>query len=235
MVLCIGFWTPIGRERLGGTAYQRFDNLLVNFMDVEVSSAATAGVPTSAWAGEPASTPPRAPRRTPKPRQAKEALPSAPSAPEPEVHISSTPSPIQGIPEPAAARPDGPIPLESYSADLIREAFEAEASKLFFDGRASGDKVLLRVVGICRWQGRYIARVAVTNRTGEDFFIKELSAYAGPDYITLKSYFRLFVEPSRTREGHVVFEAKAGAKVKITLKEDRERGRVIDVPVQYPF
>jgi hypothetical protein len=125
--------------------------------------------------------------------------------------------------------------LESYSTDLIREAFEAEASKLFFDGRASGDKVLLRVVGICRWQGRYIARVAITNRTGEDFFIKELSAYAGPDYITLKSYFRLFVEPSRTREGHVVFETKAGAKVKITLKEDRERGRVIDVPVQYPF
>ncbi|PIR18780.1 MAG: hypothetical protein COV48_05650, partial [Elusimicrobia bacterium CG11_big_fil_rev_8_21_14_0_20_64_6] len=108
-------------------------------------------------------------------------------------------------------------------------------SKLLLDAKTTGDKIVLRLEGICRWQGLYIARVAVSNQTGADFFIKELSAYAGPSIITVKSYFRLFVEPGRTRDGHVVFDPAAGAKVKIKLKEDRERGRVIEVPVPYPF
>lgn len=158
-----------------------------------------------------------------------------PSAPEPTVAVSSAPSPIEGIPEPAAYRPAPQVPLESYSADLIRDAFDAEPSKLLLDAKTTGDKIVLRLEGICRWQGLYIARVAVSNQTGADFFIKELSAYAGPSIITVKSYFRLFVEPGRTRDGHVVFDPAAGAKVKIKLKEDRERGRVIEIPVPYPF
>ena len=47
MLLCIGFWTPIGQERLGGTAYKRFDNLLVRFMDVAPSSAPASGLTSS--------------------------------------------------------------------------------------------------------------------------------------------------------------------------------------------
>jgi len=233
LVLCLGFWTPIGRERLGGTAYQSFDSLLVSFMDAGVSSAPLVAVPAPSW--ETMQSPAKSGSRTSKRHRPAEVRPTGPSAPEPAVAVSSAPSPIEGLPQPALPRKDESVPLEAYSADLIRDAFEGEASKLLLDGKAAGDKVLLRVAGICRWQGRYIAKVTVTNRTGEDFFIKELSAYAGPDYVTLRSYFRLFVEPGRTREGHVVFEAKAGAKVKITLKEDRERGRVIDAPVQYPF
>ena len=68
-----------------------------------------------------------------------------------------------------------------------------------------------------------------------DFFVKELSVYDGSAFIALKSYFRLLVEPGRTREGHVLFDAHPGAKVKLTLKEDRENGRVMELPVRYPF
>lgn len=247
MVLCLGFWTPIGGERLGGTAYQRFDNVLVRFMDVDVSSGAAAATPppaahsTSALLA--AAGPVRsdsAATRTRVPKSSKTArrrapLPLHPSVPEPAVRVSSAPSPIEGIPQPIAPRQPEIVPMDAYSADLIRDAFEAEPSKLLLDTKASGDKVLLRLVGICRWQGHYIVKVAVTNQTAADFFIKELSAYAGPEFITLKSYFRLFVEPGRTREGHIVFDPQPGAKVKVTLKEDREKGRVIEAPVPYPF
>ena len=243
MLLCIGFWTPIGRERLGGTAYQRFDNLLVRFMDVAPSTTAVAGLWSSsgpfaaaAMGAGSAAAPSRGRwQGGAKPKRGKQALNPRPSAPEPTVAVSSAPSPIEGIPEPAAYCPASQVPLESYSADLIREAFAAEPSKLLLDAKTTGDKIVLRLEGICRWQGLYIARVAVSNQTGADFFIKELSAYAGPSIITVKSYFRLFVEPGRTRDGHVVFDPAAGAKVKIKLKEDRERGRVIEVPVPYPF
>ena len=247
LVLSIGFLTPIGSERMGGTAYQRFDNVLVRFMDVEVSSGASAAsqppAERSPLALLAAASPVRptstaTPKRAPKPsRSARGSAPRPmhPSVPEPVVLVSSAPSPIEGIPQPIAPRQPQLVPMESYSADLIRDAFEAEPSKLLLDTKASGDKVLLRLVGICRWQGHYIVKVSVTNQTAADFFIKELSAYAGPEFITLKSYFRLFVEPGRTREGHIVFDPQPGAKVKVTLKEDREKGRVIEAPVPYPF
>lgn len=247
LVLSIGFWTPIGRERMGGTAYQRFDNVLVSFMDVDVSSGAAVKSPPHAERSPlallAAASPVRsdsaaAHLRVPKSSKAarrRATLPLQPSLPEPAVRVSSAPSPIEGIPQPTAPRQPELVPMESYSADLIRDAFEAEPSKLLLDTKASGDKVLLRLVGICRWQGHYIVKVSVTNQTAADFFIKELSAYAGPEFITLKSYFRLFVEPGRTRDGHIVFDPQPGAKVKVTLKEDREKGRVIEAPVPYPF
>lgn len=239
VLLCIGFWTPIGQERLGGTAYKRFDNVLVRFMEVAPSSAPASGLTPSAPAatvggGAPAGTRGRS-RKAAKPNREKAALPARASRPEPAVAVSSAPSPIEGIAQPASPRPAPHTPQDSYSADLIREAFDAEPSKLRLDTKESGERVVLRVAGICRWQGRYIVRVLVTNQTGADFFIKELSAYAGPALITVKSYFRLFVEPGRTRDGHVVFDPASGAKVKISLKEDREKGRVIEVPVPYPF
>lgn len=242
VLLCIGFWLPLGQERLGGTAYQRFDKLLVRFMDVGASSAPASG--PSPVAGRPAAADSAAPasverpshaRHTPKRRRVAVSAPTRPSAPEPTVIVSSAASPVEGIPQAAPPTPETDAPLESYSADLIREAFEAEPSKLRLDAKVSADKVILTVAGVCRWQGRYIVRVLVTNQGGSDFFIKELAAYAGPSFITAKSYFRLFVEPGRTRDGHVVFDPASGAKVKITLKEDRENGRVIEVPVPYPF
>ncbi len=130
---------------------------------------------------------------------------------------------------------DVAISPADYQPDMIRDAFEAELSKFPLDDKTANAKVLLRLEGLCRWQGHFILKVAVENQTGSDFFVKELSAYDGSAFVTLKSYFRLLVEPGRTRVGYVLFDAAPGEKVKLTLKEDRENGRVLEVPVRYPF
>lgn len=124
---------------------------------------------------------------------------------------------------------------EDYTADTIRDAFEGCDSKFPLDAKASGTNVTTRLLALCRWQGHYIVKAAVANQSGSDFFIKELNAYDGAELATVKSYFRLLVEPERTREGFVIFDARPGAQVKIALKEDRENGRALQVPVRYPF
>lgn len=140
-------------------------------------------------------------------------------------------SPIEGlaVPSPEVHR------REEVSPDAVRDAFEGDLSRFPLDVQATKDKVTLRLVGVCRWQGHYIVRVAIDNQTDADLFIKELSAYDGSTFVTIKSYFRLFVEAGRSREGHVLFDATPGSKIKLRLKEDREGGRTIEAPVRYPF
>lgn len=178
----------------------------------------------------------RRPHRSGTSRRSKRvALAARASAPEPIDSPRTTPSPIEGVPQPASPTPPAFVPPEDYTADLIRDAFEGCDSKFPLDAKSAAGGVLVRLQGLCRWQGHFIVKVAAGNQSGSDFFIKKLDAYDGTELITVKSYFRLLVEPERTREGFVVFDARPGAQVKIALKEDRENGRALQLPIRYPF
>lgn len=258
--LSVAFCLPFGKERLNRTTYSPMRNLVVTFAAVETAlnaqldptASATDASMTPGQGGRPlgfghASGPTpgiaahaRAPLggkagRQRSSRKTALARALAPAPPESPDKHNDAPSPIEGIPMPAAPPPQAAAIPEDYTPDLIRDSFDGELSKFPLDAKTSNGRVVLRLEGLCRWQGHFILKVAVDNQTGADFFVKELSAYDGSAYIALKSYFRLLVEPGRTREGHVLFDAPAGAKVKITLKEDRENGRVMDLPVRYPF
>lgn len=243
VALVAGFWLTFGNEREYGTTYRSFVGLVDSFTSPSLPAArGAAPVPETATAPL---APPilkrahaagrgKAPRKDPAQVTASEP-PARPAPPEPIDGGPKVPSPIEGIPQPAPVPPAPIAAPQELSADLIRDAFDAEPSKFPLDAKAVSERVVLRLVGLCRWQGRYIVKVAVGNQDGGDFFVKELAAYDGAEYVTVKGYFRLLVEPGRTREGYIVFSPRVGAQVKIKLKEDREKGRLIEVPVQYPF
>ncbi|MBI4060994.1 MAG: hypothetical protein HY403_06135 [Elusimicrobia bacterium] len=157
---------------------------------------------------------------------------STTAVPQPDRTPIAVASPLEGVPRqvprPAAAELDD-------SPEALRDAFEADPSKFPLDAKVWADGVHLRLAGLCRLNGRYILKATVTNRSGADFFVKEFGAYNGEDVISVRSHIRLFVEPGRTRDGYLLFTPPAGAQVKIKLKEDREKGRVLEVPVRYPF
>jgi hypothetical protein len=118
----------------------------------------------------------------------------------------------------------------------VGEIYENDPSKYALDASAARGSIVLRLRGLSRSGGRYILKVSVTNRGGDDFFVREFALRDGKEIIGSKSLVRLFVEPGRTREGFVVFEKpRTGAAVHVALKEDREKGRVVELPVPYPF
>jgi hypothetical protein len=118
----------------------------------------------------------------------------------------------------------------------VGEIYENDPAKYSLDASAAQGTIVLRLRGLSRSGGRYILKVSVTNRGGDDFFVREFSLRDGQEVIGSKSLVRLFVEPGRTREGFVVFEKpRTGAAVHVALKEDKEKGRVVELAVPYPF
>ena len=237
------FWLPFGGERLNKTTYAPLANVVATFASAQTSLNAHLGggsvdeaeppqadAPSVRSRGDSKGRRPGAGRRPAARVPSQGPHPVHPESPDKRPDVSS---PIEGVPQPAAAA-SREAPIE-FTPDLIRDAFEGEPSKFPLDAKAANDGVLLRLEGLCRWRGHYIIKVAVGNRNSADFFVKELSAYAGGEVATTKSYFRLLVEPGRTREGYVLFDARSGAQVKVVLKEDREGGRALEVPVRYPF
>lgn len=255
VVLCAAFWFPLGSERLNKTTYRALQGLAAPFGPPQPAAGKKADV-----AQAPSEAPPRrddpsaiSAERSAQDRRhvgrkkalfIKKARPgrlaaakhsSVPTAPEPIDGPRNTPSPIEGIPQPASPAPPAVVSPDDYTADVIRDAFEGCDSKFPLDAKSAAGGGLLRLQGLCRWQGHFIVKVAVSNQSGSDFFIKTLDVYDGAELTTIKPYFRLLVEPERTREGFVLFDARPGAQVKLALKEDRENGRSLQVPVRYPF
>ena len=251
VALCVGLSMPIGRERSYRTTYSSFAGLTARFAPVNQSSvrpqpaeaAIPAVVPSTPSITVSASAPligksslpnlrDRRRRRPVESRTDAVTLSTPSAAPQMDQTPIVAASPLEGIPlavpRQAPAEPDD-------SPEALRDAFEADPSKLPLDAKVAADGVFLQLSGLCRMKGRFIMKVAVTNRSGADFFVKELGAYNGEDLISFRSHIRLFVEPGRTREGYVMFAPQAGAQVKIKLKEDREQGRVLEVSVRYPF
>lgn len=122
------------------------------------------------------------------------------------------------------------------TADNVADTYETDEAKYLLDRSATQGTIMLGLCGLSRKNGRFILKVAVTNRGGEDLFVRELSVRDGQTVRPAKSYFRLFVEPGRTREGYVVFDPpRSGADIHVAFKEDREKGRVVELPVPYSF
>jgi hypothetical protein len=122
------------------------------------------------------------------------------------------------------------------TSDSVGDLYENDPAKYSLETSAVQGSIVLRLRGLSRAGGRYVLKVAVTNRGGDDFFVREFVLRDGQDVIGSKSLVRLFVEPGRTREGFVVFEKpRNGAAVHVALKEDKEKGRVVELAVPYPF
>jgi hypothetical protein len=152
-----------------------------------------------------------------------------PTAPTPVAVSTTTAKPDAGAVPPVAA----PTP---ETADSVSARYENDLSKYPLDSIAAQGPIALRLEGLSRNGSRYILKVAVTNRGDDDFFVRDFVVRDGRDILAAKSYVRLFVEPGRTREGFVVFDKpRIGGDVHIALKEDREKGRAVELPVPYPF
>ena len=124
----------------------------------------------------------------------------------------------------------------AVTADFVAEAYDNDPAKYPMERNAAQGPITLSLCGLSREKDRYILKVVVINRGEEDFFVKELSVRDGRATLASKSFFRLFVEPGRSREGFVVFDAPhAGADVHVALREDREKGRVVELSVPYSF
>lgn len=247
-ILAAAFVLPVGGERQPRTRYQR----LAGF-------AGTFGTPRSAESS-PASTRGetwglvvQAVRQKYTPVQADALLNRveafSTSAEKParrrgRVNIRKPAAPIPTAPvaastaeaEPAAAVAPPATASAVETADSVGARYENDLSKYPLDKGAAQGPIALRLRGLSRNSGRCILKVAVTNRGDDDFFIRDFVVRDGRDVLAAKSYVRLFVEPGRTREGFVVFDKpRTGADVHVALKEDREKGQVVELPVPYPF
>lgn len=253
-ILAVAFTMPIGAERLARTQYQRLEGFAGSFEPAKASGApaqgATAGggetwglvaqavrqrytpveanallsrVESLTKAQEPARKTSERPSRTKAKKNAAEATPAVVAASTAAVKPEAHAQPVAAVPAPE-------------TADSVGEAYENDPAKYSLDASAAQGTVILRLRGLSRAGGRYVLKVAVTNRGGDDFFVREFVLRDGQDVIGCKSLIRLFVEPGRTREGFVVFEKpRNGAAVHVALKEDKEKGRVVELAVPYPF
>lgn len=249
-ILTAAFALPVGSERRMGTSYQRLEGWVGAFTKPAGAAPASAHPTSDAGAAAPAtvtsaalllpssgkqiavgdtrgrtsahSTAGASSTRKPNKRE-------RPSGAVAEVAASSAPIA-------AAAPPPIAIAVPVETADNVADEYEGNAAKYPLDGETTREPATLRLRGVSRAAGRFILKVAVSNRGREDFFIKDLAIRDGQEILEARFFMRLFVEPGRTREGYVVFgKPRNGANVQVALKEDREKGRVLELAVPYPF
>ncbi len=126
--------------------------------------------------------------------------------------------------------------MQQYSAQDIIDAYESDPARYPLDKTVRADGIALALEGLERRERLFVLKIGVANGTDADFFIKDF--FVGTDSTVLgsRSFFRILVEPRRVREGYVVFERpQIGTAVKIKLKEDGGKDRVIETRVPYRF
>jgi len=253
-ILAVAFTLPIGAERLARTQYLRLEGFVGSFEAAKSPDAAAKGAPASgtetwglvAQAVRQRYTPIEANAllsRVESLTQGKEAEQKAAArqgrakarkaaAPAAAPTVAASSAAVKAEPRvPASAATPAP-----ETSDSVGDSYENDPAKYSMGASAAQGSIGLRLQGLSRTGGRFILKVAVTNRGGTDFFVRELALRDGQEVIGSKFHIRLFVEPGRTREGFVVFEKpRTGAVVHVALKEDREKGRVVELPVAYPF
>lgn len=252
IILAAGFSLPIGSERASRTQYQRLEGFVGTFAASRADDP--VGKSTAPANGEAWGMVAQAVRQKYTPVQADAILNRVESFGKDKEDQgkrvtrrgrAKTRRPLAAAASVAAStvtvRPDAgailPVAVPvSETADSVSERYENDSAKYSLDATAAQGSVVLRLQGLSRDGGRYLLKVAVTNRGGEDFFVREFTLRNGQEVIGSKFFIRLFVEPGRTREGFVVFEKpRSGAAVHVALKEDREKGRVVELLVPYPF
>ena len=253
-ILVVAFSLPIGTERLARTQYQRLEGFVGSF-EPSKDSAAGAASPTAGT--ETWGLVAQAVRQRYSPLEAAalltrvESLTNAKKPVEkPTSHFerakarklaAASAAAAAVAASSAAVKPEAHAPALAATpapetSDSVGDLYENDTAKYSLDASASQGSIVLRLRGLSRSASRYVLKVAVTNRGGDDFFVREFVLRDGQEVIGSKSLVRLFVEPGRTREGFVVFEKpRTGAAVHVALKEDKEKGRVVELAVPYPF
>lgn len=245
-ILAAAFCLPAGGER---TQYQRLVGFVGTFEPSP--SADTSGKGAASARGETWGLVAQAVRQKYTPVQADALLSRvesfskdkpAPHRSRPQTRKPAAPTPsISVAASTAAVKPDAatPTPIAApapETTDSVSARYENDLSKYPLDKSAAQGPIVLRLRGLSLNRDRCILKVAVTNRGDDDFFVRDFGVHDGRDILAAKSFVRLFVEPGRTREGFVVFDKpRTGADVHVVLKEDREKGRVVELPVPYPF
>lgn len=130
-------------------------------------------------------------------------------------------------------------PLDSsqdYKLQKIVDAFEADPSKYPMEAAAKNEGITLTLVALERLDKMFVLKVAMANDTSSDFFIRDFTAQVSSTTLESQSICHILVESQRTREGYVIFsKPRSGAVVHIKLKEDGGKGRVVELPIPYPF
>ncbi|MBI4062076.1 MAG: hypothetical protein HY403_11685 [Elusimicrobia bacterium] len=253
-ILAVAFSLPIGAERLARTQYERLEGFVGSFessgpADAGAKSVPTAGTDTWGLMAQ-------AVRQKYTPVEANALLSRVESltktkeaSEEAAAHLARVKTRKRAVPaasvavaaSSAAVKPEAPAQPQAATPapetlDSVGDTYERDPAKYSLNASAAQGSIVLRLRGLSRSDGRCILKVSVTNRGGEDFFVRELALRSGQEVIGSKSFVRLFVEPGRTREGFVVFEKpRTGAAVHVALKEDKEKGRVVELAVPYPF
>jgi len=254
VILVVAFSLPIGAERLARTQYERLEGFVGSFEAAKTQAADATGAPTAGT--ETWGLMAQAVRQKYSPIEANallsrvETLTKAKKADEKEASrlervkarklIALKTAPVVAVSS-AAGKPEVHVPVAAATpapetSDSVGEIYENDPAKYSLDASAAQGAIVLRLRGLSRSGSRYVLKVAVTNRGGDDFFVREFALRDGQEIIGSKSLVRLFVEPGRTREGFVVFEKpRTGAAVHVALKEDKEKGRAVELAVPYPF
>lgn len=253
-ILAAAFSLPIGAERLAHTPYQHLEGFVGAFEGAKAPEAGLKDAPNGGgetWGlvaqavrqrytpvqanallsrveslTKPRESPPRASARAARAKAGRRAVSTVPAA------VAASSAAVKLEPQTPVAVA-APVP---ETADSVGEAYENDPAKYPLDASAAQGSIVLRLRGLSRAGGRCVLKVAVTNKGGDDFFVREFVLRDGQEVLASKSLVRLFVEPGRTREGFVVFgKPRNGAAVHVALKEDRENGWVVELPVPYPF
>lgn len=250
-ILLAAFCLPVGGERRARTQYQRLAGYIGTFEATQ--SADSPGKAAISTRGETWGLVAQAVRQRYTPIQADALLNRVESfskdahkpaqrrgrvkarKPAASMPTASSAASTATVKTDAAVAPPAAVSAPE-TADSVSARYENDLSKYPLDKSAAQGTIVLRLQGLSRSSSRYILKVAVTNRGDDDFFVRDLVVRDGRDILAAKSYIRLFVEPGRTREGFVVFDKpRTGADVHVALKEDREKGRAVELPVPYPF
>lgn len=256
-ILVVAFSLPIGAERLARTQYLRLEGFVGSF---EPSKGAAAGAVVPTAGSETLGLVALAVRQRYSPLEAAalltrvESLTNAKKTVEKSVShaerakarklaaasiaaaVAAAVAASSAAVKPEVHAPAGPASPAPETADSVGDLYENDPAKYSMDASVAQGSIVLRLRGLSKSGSRYVLKVAVTNRGGDDFFVREFALRDGQEVIGSKSLVRLFVEPGRTREGFVVFEKpRTGAAVHVALKEDKEKGRVVELAVPYPF
>ena len=126
--------------------------------------------------------------------------------------------------------------LPQYVTEDIIQTFEDDLSKYPLKKSETQEGVSLRLIALENLDKMFIVKIAVDNRTGEDFFVKGFEAKAGGLRLEERSLFGVLVEARKNREGYILLaKPKKGARICLELKEDGGKRRAIKIYMDCPL
>jgi hypothetical protein len=229
-VLAAAFLIPGRSNQAAATLYVRMEGKTLTLQENPTKTPSPTISIEAPIAPRPAPASPlkKSHKKKLSPRFAAPAIPTMPAA-----GVSVTPPAASATPP---AVPAAASPASSYTLEAIVEKYESDPSIYSLDRTIKADDMTLTLLGLERRTEFFVLKLAVTNDSGSDFYVKDFVVQASGKTMVSKFFFRILVESQRNREGYVIFEKpRPGAAVQIQLKEETGKGRTLKAQIPYPF